>query len=278
MSNSRKANSSSWSTLLFVPGDRPERFAKAAASGADAIIIDLEDAVRSESKGFARVALSELPRLACTVFVRINPVGSAEWAPDLAAVAGAAIDGVVVPKAEEPRHLAEVARNIGAAKIILPQIESARGLDNARDLIAAEGVVCAVFGHLDFSADLGCAPESDIVTFARAMLVYQSRLANKAAPIDSVTVDLSSESALLRDAQRARDFGFGGKLLIHPKQVEPVRRAFEPTTDELTWASRVLEAAEASPSGALLLDGKMIDKPVLDAARRTLARANKGVG
>lgn len=251
---------------LFVPANRPERFARAAASGADAVILDLEDAVAADAKDAARAALeagfTELP-----VIVRINAHGTAWHGADVAAVAGMPVSGVILPKAEDAAITAAVARALG--KPVIALIESARGLANARAIAAAGDVVRLAFGSVDFCADLGCEHLREVLLPARSELVLASRLAGIAAPIDGVTVQIDDPALTHDDAAHARALGLTGKLCIHPRQIAEVRRAFAPTVTEIDWARRVL----ASGDGAVSVDGAMVDEPVRIRARAILAQA-----
>ena len=259
-------------TYLFVPGDRPERFGKAAASGADRVILDLEDAVRPEAKPAARAAICAAGLDLSRIVVRINDAASPFLAEDLACIARARPGAVMLPKAETRGAIDMVAEALPEADI-LPQIETVRGLEAVPDLLAHRAVRRVVFGHLDFALDLGAAPEWEALLYARSRVVALSRLAGGAPPIDSVTTDVTDPERTAEDARRARALGFGGKLLIHPAQVAPAMAAFRPGQQETDWARRVLDAVAAGAGGAAQIDGKMIDKPVEEAARRILARA-----
>lgn len=254
---------------LFVPADRPERFAKAAASGADAVILDLEDAVAAAAKDAARAALAcgftDLP-----VLVRINGAGTAWHEADVAAVAALPVAGVILPKAEDAGAAARLRQAAGCAVIGL--VESARGLANARAIAAAEGVERLAFGSIDYCADLGSAHLRAVLLPARSELVLASRLAGIAAPIDGVTVQLD-DLRPVEDAAHARALGMTGKLCIHPKQIAAVRRAFAPTEAEIGWARRVL----ASGDGAVSVDGAMVDAPVRIRARAILDHAGQDI-
>lgn len=264
-------------TYLFVPGDRPDRFAKALAAGADRVILDLEDAVRPDAKAAARVAVLGAGIDPGRAVVRINDAASPFFADDLAFLAVCRAGAVLLAKAESAAAVADVRAAAGEQAEILVQIETARGLSALPGLLAATGVSRAVFGHLDFALDLGSAPEWEALLFARSQIVWQSRLAGALPPVDSVTTELRDPAAAGADAAAARRLGFGGKLLIHPAQVAPVVAAFAPTAAEVAWARRVVEALSRGPagpgSGAVAIDGKMIDRPVEEAARRILARA-----
>jgi citrate lyase subunit beta/citryl-CoA lyase len=258
-------------TYLFVPADRPERFAKALATGADRVIVDLEDAVKPEAKAAARQGLAAAVPDWSRVVLRVNDAASPWWAEDWAAVAALPVVAVLAPKAEDAEPIAAAVAGLGRAVEVIPQIETVRGLAGVSRLLALPGVERAAFGHLDFAVDLGAAPDWEAMLLARSTLVLQSRLAGRAAPIDSVTPDIGDDTGLAREAGAAKRLGFGGKLLIHPRQVAIVRRIFAPSGAEVAWAQRVVAALAAGGSGAVTVDGRMIDKPVADAARQVLA-------
>lgn len=271
-------------SLLFVPATRPERFAKALESGADCIIIDLEDAVAEGSKDNARIQLAQqLPQLSAAqlarTLVRVNAVGTPWHEADIALLRGWFEQGVVVmlPKSEDAGALRGVALNLGASARIVALIESLAGLD-ALDVIArVPQVVRLAFGHLDFQLDLGmrCSPEEHELAFARNALVVASRRARLPAPIDGVTTDTGNAQRLDLDARRARAFGFGGKLCIHPAQVGGVNLALGYSEAELDWARRVLALAVQHGGEAFSLDGRMVDLPVIRTAEAMLAQAPK---
>lgn len=261
-------------SYLFVPGDRPERFDKALGAGADAIIVDLEDAVAPAAKAIAREALAgwlDRPG-AGAVVVRINAPQTEWFADDLRACAHPLVRALVVPKAEQRDPLAQVAAQ-APGRGVLALIESAAGFDAVRTLATTTGVVRLVFGSIDFQADLGIEGDDDALLYFRSQLVLASRLAGLDAPVDGVTTALGDDEAIARDTERARRLGFGAKLCIHPKQVAAVNRGFLPSDAEIGWARRVLAAAEASGGAAVAVDGKMVDAPVLLRARRLLERA-----
>lgn len=253
---------------LFVPANRPERFVKAAASGADAVILDLEDAVAPDAKDAARAALrKDFTRL--SVIVRINAIGTPAHAADVAAIAALRPAAVILPKSEDAASVQVVAQAVGVPLIAL--VESAVGLANVRQIAAAPGVHRLAFGSVDFCADLGCAHLREVLLPARSELVLASRLAGIAAPIDGVTVQLDDLSVSHGDAAHARALGMTGKLCIHPKQIFEVKRAFAPSVAEIDWASRVL----ASGDGAVAVDGAMVDEPVRIRARAILAQVQE---
>ena len=257
-------------TLLFVPGDRPERFDKAVAAGSDVVVVDLEDAVRGGHKERAREAvcawLAGQPagHRAC---VRVNAAGTPWHDDDLAALRGLAA-GVVLPMAASAFDATAVHRSTQAP--VLALVETARGVLEAAAIAAAEGVVRLGFGALDLAAELGT---DDPETFARVrtQLVLASRAAGLEGPVDSVTTDITDADVAGRDALAGRRVGMGGKLCVHPRQVVPVAAAFAPDVAEVVWARRVLDAGEGG--GVAVLDGAMLDEPVLARARRILEQA-----
>ncbi len=251
-------------SYLFVPADRPERIGKALQSGADAVIVDLEDAVAPAAKAAARDALAGwlATAPANAVWVRVNAAGTPWQDDDLRLCGHPAVRGVVLPKAEAPP---------APGKPVLALVETAAGFDALRAIASAPGVQRLLFGSIDFQVDLGIEGDDDALLFFRSQLVLASRLAGLDAPVDGVTTAIDDEAAIASDTARARRLGFGAKLCIHPKQVAAVNRGFTPSEAELGWARRVLAAAESG--GAVAVDGKMVDAPVLARARALLRRA-----
>jgi citrate lyase subunit beta/citryl-CoA lyase len=269
-------------TFLFVPADRPERHARALATGAGGVIVDLEDAVAPERKTLARAGLAASfaalpPQQRARLLVRINAAGT-PWHDDDCAQLGALaaqglIAGVVLPKAERAADLSRIAQAIGPAGVLVPLIESVAGLDAADALAATSQVLRLAFGNLDFQADLGLACDADEAELVpvRLALLMASRRAGLPAPIDGVTADWRDAARLAADTARARRGGFGAKLCIHPEQVAPVHAALGPGADELAWARRVVEAVRTAGGGVVSLDARMVDAPVVRLAERLLA-------
>jgi citrate lyase subunit beta/citryl-CoA lyase len=273
-----------WRTVLFVPADRPEMLERAQSRGADAILVDLEDAIAPSGKAAAREVLRDAiasgslagPGAVC---IRLNAVGEG-FAEDLAAVAGSDVGAVFLPKAADAATLAEASAQIegawgGHGRIgLVPQVESACGVLAAADLLAVEGVVAIAFGGEDFCVDLGVKRGVDSLELLlpRAQLGLLASAARLPA-IDTVYTAIDDEEGLVREARTARQLGFGGKLLIHPRQVEPVRRVFAPSEEDVSWAHRVLAtAAEGDGAGVTVVDGRMVDAPVIAQAERILSR------
>ena len=261
-------------SYLFVPADRPVRYAKALASGADAVIVDLEDAVAASAKDGARRSLAAwLDSGGNGVAVRINDAASPSFAADLALVARPGIVTVVVPKAERADDLARI-RAAAPRATLLPLIETAAGVDRVREIAHADGVARLAFGSIDLSLDLGieAGGDGDELLLFRSQVVLASRLAGLDAPVDGVTIAIDDAAAIEADTRRARRLGFGAKLCIHPRQLAAVHAAFAPSASELAWAERVVAAAGATDGAAVAVDGRMVDRPVLLRARALLAR------
>lgn len=268
-------------SFLFLPADRLERLPKALDSGAHALILDLEDAVAPERKAGARDALARLwPSLDAGVrarlLLRINAAPT-PWHADDAALLGElqGLGAVMPAKVEAPADLLRLFAAFPARRW-LPLIESAEGLAQIDTIARVPGVQRLAFGHLDFQADLGMACEADEAELApvRFAFVMASRRAGIAPPVDGVTTALQDNDRLNADAQRARRFGFGAKLCIHPAQVAAVNAALEPSEEQRVWALRVLEAAATHGNGAFRFEGAMVDAPVLARARRFVEDTN----
>jgi citrate lyase subunit beta / citryl-CoA lyase len=259
-------------SYLFVPGNRPDRFEKARQSGADTVILDLEDAVQSTHKDLAREAVAAWLDPTRPVYVRINAAGTPWFEQDLELVGLPGVQGVVLPKAEHPEQVERLAACLVGQAQVLPLLETALGVWNARVLAQVPGVERLAFGSVDFQLDTGMSGEQEELLYARSRLVLASRVAAILPPVDGVTMVLEDPTRLREEVAHARRLGFGGKLCIHPRQVELINRGFAPTEAERAWARRVLEAAEVTGAGALQLDGELIDRPVIERARSILAQ------
>ncbi|TDO15339.1 MULTISPECIES: HpcH/HpaI aldolase/citrate lyase family protein [Halomonas] len=262
-------------SILFVPATRPERIAKALASEADAVIVDLEDAVAEGDKPAAREALdaflSDNPQV--RLMVRVNAPGSDHYAPDLALCARhAAISRLMIPKAETAPALERAAT---CNKPLWPLIETARGLLALPRLVHVAGVERLSFGALDMSTELGLTPGTagagQILDQSRYQLLVYSRAAGLLPPIESPHPAIDDTQAVAQAAMRAKEMGFSAMLCIHPKQLSPINQAFSPTEAELAWARNVIEMA-SQHEGAFSVDGQMVDAPVIARARAIIAR------
>ena len=259
-------------SYLYVPGNRPERFDKACAAGADAVIVDLEDAVPPAEKDSARAALASWLSSDRAVVVRVNAAGSEWFDGDLAACDAPGVIGVILPKAEKIGDaVISLCRKRDMA--LLPLIETAVGMAQAEAVAATPCVQRLMFGTIDFQFELDIDGDGDELVAFRSRLVLASKLAGIQSPVDGPCTSWEDQALLMADSRRARKLGFGGKLCIHPKQVATVNAAFAPTVDELTWARRVVAAAAESKGAAVALDGRMVDRPVILKAEQMVREA-----
>lgn len=275
-------------TWLFVPGDRPDRFDKAAGSGADHVILDLEDSVSSSNKDLARESVVRWLSAGNAAWVRINGVTDAETVADIAALRDVRSDGlhgVVLPKATSAAVeslTAQGAPVLGEHRIVA-LVESAEGIRDAFALGAHRSVVALAFGAIDYALDIDAAETFESLLYARSTLVNAARAADLPGPIDGVCVDVRDADVAGVEATRSRALGFAGKLCVHPAQVRSVASAFAPSSDEIDWAREVEAALQAigaslatsDPAMAVAVNGQMIDRPVILRARRVLSRASR---
>lgn len=265
-------------TYLFVPGNRPERFAKALATGAGAIILDLEDAVAPDDKALARQAIADWlagaidPVDAERIVVRINDARSRWFEADLAMISASGLSQVMLPKTESPAQVATTLAGVSHPLGVLPLIESARGIAAVENIAAAPGVCRLAFGTLDYAVDLDLAGDEIGLVYAYSRIAIASRCANLPSPIAGVTPSVDDLTRIEADFAFARRFGFGAKMCIHPRQVNVIEQACQPSAAEIEWARRVL-AVVAQSGGAVQLDGKMVDRPVVLKAEAILARS-----
>ncbi|MCA0367405.1 MAG: CoA ester lyase [Proteobacteria bacterium] len=262
-------------SLLFVPGARPERFEKALAAGADVTCIDLEDGTPPQSKDEARAAtaafVAERPAA-----VRINGVGTPWFEADVEALKGiAGLTLIMLPKAESAEQVALLSEKLGAGHAPLwVVIESTEGLRNAWDIAAAPGLEGVLFGGADYSVDIGSDMEWDALAYARGRLVAACARAGVQL-LDVPFLDVRDPDGLIAATRRVRAMGFTGRACIHPDQVRGVHEALTPTPVQVEHANRVVETFEAAQGGPALLNGKLIDLPILRAAERVLDTAKR---
>jgi citrate lyase beta subunit len=272
-------------SLLFVPGTRQDRFDKAINAGADAVALDLEDSVEPSQKDRARALVTEYlsrPNTGPVLrLVRFNPLDTAAGAADLACFRDVdGFDGVLLPKVETPGVLETVARAFGARRRpLLPLLESPRAILRAAEIAAADAPVAALlFGAEDLTAQLGVPRtiDGEELVLARSQVVLAAAAVGAEA-IDGVVTTLDDLDVLRRDAERARRVGFRGKLAIHPKQVPIINEVFTPSADDIARARRVVEAFEralAAGEGVSRMGNEMLERPIVERARRTLALAD----
>ena len=279
-------------SLLFVPGDSAEKIAKAWSRGADCILLDLEDSVSEAAKGRAREnarkALETAPEGGVPAFVRINHTCTPHWREDLKAVVGRRLRGILLPKCESRDEVAAVSewleqqeKDMGLADgsfLLLLLLESTRGILRASELAESDSRVAALaFGAEDYCRDLGTAPSSrEPLLYPRSLVAICAR-AHRCLAIDSPFIDFNDSDGLRRDTEAARTLGYSGKLAIHPRQLEVIHQAFAPTEREVAEAREIVEAFAAAEGRGLAvaaLRGRMIDRPIVERARQTLAAAD----
>lgn len=291
-------------SLLFVPGDSERKFAKALASHADALILDLEDSVSAENKESARKtvrnAIHEVRKKKTRprIYVRVNPLDSGLLEADLDEVAPARPDGIMLPKARGGQDVMQLSTKLAVREAesdlpdgeiaILPiATESAAALFNMGSYAGASRRLCALtWGAEDLSADVGASTNrlidgayTDPYRLARALALFAATAA-EVAPIDTVFVNFRDTAGLVSECAAARRDGFSGKLAIHPDQVATINEAFTPSAEAIARARAIIDAFQANPgAGVLGLDGEMIDRPHIKRAERLLEAAKAaGVG
>lgn len=268
-------------TLLYVPGSDWRKIEKAAGLGADCVCLDLEDGVAANRKAEARElvkrAYAELDFGLSERLVRINPIGAGMEAEDFDIVRAAKPDGVVLPKAAEAAHVQRVGKELPSLPI-LAQIESAMGLVNLKEIASSSAQLEAlIFGAEDFASDVGAmrTAEANEIFYARsAVVAFASAFGLQA--IDMLQVNFKDEAGLEKLATQGAQLGYSGMQIVHPDQIEVVSKAFTPSDAQVAAARRLIEAFEQNQGegrGAFALDGKMVDMPLVKAARRVLARA-----
>lgn len=253
-------------SYLFVPGNRQERFEKALSCGADAVIIDLEDAVPPDQKDAARSQVAGWLAISNPVVLRINAPDTRWFAQDVALLSCPGVEAVMLPKTERAQDLAL----LGGHLPIIALVETAIGIDRLGEIAAAPNVQRLAFGAIDFQLDMSMHARYDELIYFRSRIVLASRLAKLQAPIDSPSPVIDASAEFISEAQCARRLGFGGKLCIHPKQVEGVNISFSPTEAEVVWAQQVIAVAGRNEGGAVALERKMIDRPVILRAEAIL--------
>ena len=280
---------------MFVPGHRQKMIDKALGINADAIMLDIEDGVAPNEKETARrligeaLSLSKVPNSPAR-FVRINAIGHARMDADVDAVVRPGLEGLVLPKVEAPEEVMKVdailtqrerqqRMPVGGVKLLVA-IESPRGLLNAPTIAARSPRVCGLmFGAEDFGRELGLPTsregEARDMLFARSAMVIAAASAHVQA-VDGVWVDLKDAEGLIQFARQSRRLGFSAMSLIHPSQIDPINQMFSPTADEIDYAQKVVQAfeeANARGDGSIAFGGQLIDRPIVERARRTLESA-----
>jgi citrate lyase subunit beta/citryl-CoA lyase len=263
--------------FLFVPANRPDRFAKSLATRAHAVIVDLEDAVPLSEKDVARDAIRReltpwLLQYPERIVVRVNACGTPFLEDDLHLMDELGIRHIMLPKAESPEQLSSVADALSFTPLLIPMIESARGVDQVKAIAAHRDTLRLSLGNIDlqFSFGMQCGPEELELLPIRHQVLLASRLAEIAAPIDGVTVQIDSQDQLQADILRSKRLGYQAKLCIHPTQVDAVILGFQPSAQEIAYAQAVVAADRTANGGVVQFNGKMVDRPVVMLAKSVL--------
>jgi citrate lyase subunit beta/citryl-CoA lyase len=269
-------------SLLFAPGSDARKLEKAFGSAADGVVCDLEDAVAPPDKERAREITAEIlgatadsddPAAGPARLVRVNASGTAWFEDDLALTRTVALDGIVLPKASP-----DAVDALGpTGPPIVAIVETALGLRQAFEIASKPRVAALVLGAVDLGAEVGLETRADgqELLYARSTLAFDSAAAGLRGPIDVVHLDFGDTAGLEAQCGLARALGFRGKACIHPAQLETINRVFAPSESEIEWARRVVEAFEGQSEGVLAVNGTMVDKPVVDRARRVLREASR---
>jgi citrate lyase beta subunit len=263
-------------SLLFAPGSDERKLAKALASAADAVVCDLEDAVRPADKEAARDVVAQALGVAPggpARLVRVNAAGTPWFAGDLALAAALALDGLVLPKASP-----EAVEALGAdGPPVIAIVETAMGLRTAFEIASQPRVAALLLGAVDLGAEVGLETRADgqEILYARSKVAIDSTAAGLRGPFDVVHLDFEDEAGLEEQCRLARALGFRGKASIHPAQLETINRVFAPSDREIEWARTVVDAFEGQDEGVLAVNGTMVDRPVVERARRVLREAER---
>lgn len=279
-------------TFLFAPGNHPRKVEKVFDAGADAVILDLEDAVAISEKAATRAVVVEAlqrPRK-CRGYVRVNALDTEFCFGDVEAVVAKGVDGIVLPKVERAAELEKVDWLISGLEAkaglavgsidLMPILETGKGIANAREICSAGGRLKRVaFGAGDYTRDMGMEwtlAEGEIAA-AQAEVVLASRINDLEPPLDTVFIHIKEDDAFKASSQRAKEFGFQGKMCIHPNQVPLANAAFTPTEEEAAFARKVIAAfdeAEKAGSASIQIDGYFVDYPIVVKAQRVVALAD----
>ncbi|GAA1607036.1 CoA ester lyase [Streptomyces globosus] len=264
-------------TWLYARGDHQDSVAKALHCGADAVIVDLEDAVPASRKEYARAATAELlaERPPVPVYVRVNALDSPWAGADLAALAGLlGLAGLRLPKVTSPEQVVRVAERTGGVALYA-LLESALGVERAYEIARAHPALRGLaLGEADLRADLGCGGEEGL-DWPRSRVVVAARAAGLAPPAQSVFPDIRDLEALAASCARGRRLGFLGRAAIHPRQLPVIERAYLPGPEELGAAEEVVAAARRNPGAAVLPDGRFVDAAALAVAERVVALSRR---
>ncbi|MGC6512394.1 MAG: HpcH/HpaI aldolase/citrate lyase family protein [Parvibaculales bacterium] len=280
-------------SFLFVPANHPEKVAKVFHCGADAVILDLEDACAEKDKAASRAVVVEALKTErrCKGYVRVNAIDTDFCFRDLDEVIGPWLDGIVIPKIERAEELYAIDYMVGqyekerglpeGSVDLMPIIETGLGLANLDDICTVQSRIRRFsFGAGDFTRDMGIkwSPDETELAYTRSRMIHIARVHNLEAPIDTVHIDLADEDSFVASVATGVKFGFQGKLLIHPKQVELVNSSYMPSVAEIERAEKIVaafDAAEADGSASIQVDGYFIDYPIVEKAHAVLNLARQ---
>lgn len=265
-----RGNGMDLSFPLFVSAARPDAFAAACRAGSDTVVIDLEDPVPADSKAAVRrIPQSAMPQeRSVLLFLRVNGVGTLWHRDDVAFARMSGVEGVFLPKSESAAQINKLRAALGPGQKIVALIETVKGLSRAEEI--AEAADRLAFGSIDLSEDLGCAHTRLALLPLRSRIVQAARLAERPPPLDGVSVTVTDAAAIADDAMHACELGFGGKCLIHPRQLVPAQTGFSIVPQDLDWARNALAAEDGAPPDVA---DEMLRSPVVARAKRLFLRA-----
>src|SRR5690606_35764275 len=271
-------------SLMFTPGTNKERLLKSVSSEADALLWDLEDAVHPDEKAAARAviqeALDELEdKPAKPIFLRVNQYGTEWYAEDVKLARHENVNGIMLPKAESARQVQETWDGIGANGELIVLVETAAGIVRLEDIFSNPNVSGVAFGAIDYAvdADLTLTEAGLEAIYARSRIVTYAKAAGIDGIYDTVFADIHNTESLQKRAVSARALGFNGQMAVHPKQIETIHEVYSPSREDIDWAVKVLHHAEheAKGAGVFMLDGKMVDRPIIEKAKQIYQAAER---
>lgn len=271
-------------SLMFTPGTNKERLLKSVSSEADALLWDLEDAVHPDEKAAARAviqeALDELEdKPAKPIFLRVNQYGTEWYAEDVKLARHENVNGIMLPKAESARQVQETWEGMGASGELIVLVETAVGIVRLEDIFSNPNVSGVAFGAIDYAvdADLTLTEAGLEAIYARSRIVTYAKAAGVEGIYDTVFADIHNTESLQKRAVSARALGFNGQMAVHPKQLETIHEVYSPSREDIDWAVKVLHHAEheAKGAGVFMLDGKMVDRPIIEKAKQIYSAAER---
>lgn len=271
-------------SLMFTPGTNKERLLKSVSSEADALLWDLEDAVHPDEKAAARAviqeALDELEdKPAKPIFLRVNQYGTEWYAEDVKLARHENVNGIMLPKAESARQVQETWDGMGANGELIVLVETAAGIVRLEDIFSNPNVSGVAFGAIDYAvdADLTLTEAGLEAIYARSRIVTYAKAAGIDGIYDTVFADIHNTESLQKRAVSARALGFNGQMAVHPKQIETIHEVYSPSREDIDWAVKVLHHAEheAKGAGVFMLDGKMVDRPIIEKAKQIYQAAER---